>query len=287
MKLTDILNERKEIPAEDKIGIQTLKEYIFKDWQTFNQKVVPSFKHLRSQVMKENYSNRGAKNNIMSIVEFAAKKYIAEMTVRKYLWNEMFPKNERIELAGQLVEFFERYNLTEDAQLLSEQGDAPREAKITFGEIEVEIEDNQPRVVLNFNFDEETTNYITNVLAKNQGLKLAEGDFHLIQDSIKVSLVDVSSGHRMSYLKFGVKGSSISRVDLKHLTGGAFLNRSVTLEIIGNDEGAPEGEEDFGAEPEVNAEPKQSILPTRPSPKVTNQEIREAVQQSIKHIMGE
>ena len=85
MKLLDILNERVEIPKEERINSASLKQYIFEDWQIFNQKLVPSFKYLRSKVVKESYSPRTAKNNLMNVVEFAAKKYTAENTNRKHL----------------------------------------------------------------------------------------------------------------------------------------------------------------------------------------------------------
>ena len=114
MKLIDILNEKRGIPENNKVDISILKEYIFKDWQVYNQKLIPSFKHLRSNVLKESYSNISARNNVSNVVDFAAKKYVSEKTDRKYMWNEVFSKGNRINLTSQLVEFFEKYNLNED-----------------------------------------------------------------------------------------------------------------------------------------------------------------------------
>lgn len=283
MKLLDILNERKSIPEEFRGDTNILKEYLFKDWQTFNQKVVPSFRLMRNRIVKESYSSRSAKNTIMNIVEFAAKKYVAECTSRKYMWNEVFPKESRYALVNELVEFFERYNLTETYELITEQGGGPREAKITFSEIEVEVVDNQPKLVINFNYDEETTNYITNILGNGQGLKLSDNDFQLIQNMVKIGLTDVSSGQKMSYLKFNVNGTTITRIDLKHLTGGAFLNRIVNLEVIATEQ--PEQPEEPTQEPEQA--PEEEPVQEPAEPELTDREIKEIVNESIKKFIGE
>lgn len=302
MKLLDILNEKREIPIEEKVDISVLKEFIFKDWQTFNQKMVPTFKLLRNRIVKENYNTRSAKNTVNSIVDFAAKKYVAECTTRQYLWNEIFPKNERLNLVNELIEFFERYNINENNELIVEQGASTREAKITFSEIEVEVVDNHPRLVLNFNFDEATTNYITTALANGQTLKLSDSDFQLIRGLFKIGIEDVSSGQKLSYLKFNVKGSSISRTDLKHLIGGAFLNRVVNLEVSGSE---GEQQEEPQAEPEIPqeepqkeptpqaTEPVRSIDKSRQKlgprfkkqPELSDKEIKEIVNESIKKFM--
>lgn len=276
MKLIDILKERKEIPQENKVDISILKEFIFKDWQTFNQKVVPSFKTLRNRVIKENYNTRRAKNYISNIVEFAAKKYVAEHTNRKYVWNEVFSKNERLHLVNELTEFFEKYNLTETHELISEQGGITREAKITFSDIEIEIIENHPKIALNFNFDEATTNYITSIISKGQSIKISEKDLQLIASMLKVGIKDATSGNKLSYLKFFVEGRTIQRTDLKHLSGGAFLNRAVVLEV----EGEAQPEQPETQENEPVEEPTQQQAP------VSDEELKEIVNESIKVVLG-
>jgi len=275
MKLLDILQEKRSIPAKYKGDIRTLKEYIFRDWQTFNQKVVPSFKLLRGRVVKESYNSTSAKNSLMSLVDFAAKKYTAECTNRKYMWNEIFPRKERYALATQLVEFFEKYNLTPENSLILEQGSQEHEAKVSFSEIEVGVSDDKPKLVLNFNYDEETTNYITNILSKGQTLQLRESDLMIMKNLLKVNLMDVSSGQQMSYLRFEIEESSITRPDIKQLTSGAFLNRPVVLEIIGD-----ASEQFSDTEPELDSTNQVQ------SPEISDTELREIVKESILKYKG-
>ena len=275
MKLLDILQEKRSIPAKYKGDIRTLKEYIFRDWQTFNQKVVPSFKLLRGRVVKESYNSTSAKNSLMSLVDFAAKKYTAECTNRKYMWNEIFPRKERYALATQLVEFFEKYNLTPENSLILEQGSQEHEAKVSFSEIEIAATEDKPKLVINLNYDEETTNYITNILSKGQTLQLRESDFQSMNNLLKVKLIDVSSGQQMSYLRFQVEESGITRPDVKQLTSGAFLNRPVVLEIIGD---AVDQQSDNTQEFNSN---QQS-----PEPPISDSELREIVKESILKYKG-
>lgn len=280
MKLLDILQERRSVPEQYKIDTSVLKEYIFKDWQIFNQKVVPSFKLLRNRIVKESYNARVAKNNIMGIVEFAAKKYIAECTNRKYLWNEMFPKEDRYRIANELLEFFEKYNLDDNLGLLTEQESSTREAKITFEDIEAEVEHESALLILNFNYDEATTNFITNILSTGKGVKLGEVELAKIQALLKCNIKDLSGEQQMSYLKLKVDNTNISRTDLKRLSGGAFYNRIVTLDVIQNSN----NEEPSQENPENAQQPETAPPATQPQaaePPITNAEIKEIVMESI------
>lgn len=294
MKLLDILNEKIEIPKECKIELSSLKKYIFEDWQTFNQKLVPSFKTLRNRIIKEKYSNVTAKNNLMNVVEFAIKKYVAENTDRKYSWNHVFPKNERYELVRQLVEFFETYNLNDKLELLTEESDAQREASISFDSIELEVVNNKPIMAFNFKYDNSTTNFIINMLGRNKTLKLSDFDLQTLNGLVTFRLEDVTSGNRLSYLKFHSSNSSVSRTDLKHLN--TIHNRRVILEIIEVPVSEPEiqnqptepNSDEVETEP-ITPEPIPTQAPEikRPQDVVSDKELKEIVNNSIKKVLGE
>lgn len=283
MKLLDILNEKIEIPVEDKINLSILMEYIFKDWQVFNQKLVPSFKTLRSRVIKETYSNSIAKNNLINVVEFAVKKYVAENTDRRYTWNNLFTKNDRINLTKQLVEFFEKHNLNDKFELLTEDNGIQRDAAISFDGVEIEIVNNTPIMTINFKYDDSTTNYVINRLSKNQTLKLSEFDLQTLQGLVTFKLEDASSGQRLSYLKFHASNNNASRTDLKKLI--SILNRRVSLEVVGSVEPEqPEQPQEPIVEP-VKTEPTTEPIGVEPT--ISDKELKEIVEQSIKEILGE
>ncbi len=301
MKLIDVLNERRQVPVKHKVEIGILKEYIFKDWQIFNEKLVPAFKILRNKALNENYSSIGAKNRLSNVIDFACKKYMAEHTIRKYAWNEIFSKRDRTQLVYEIVNFFERYNLNSEYGILNEQNDASIPAKITFSELELEqIEGSPVRLAINFNYDEETTNHIINVIGNGNGVTISPSDLELIQNLVKVNLENASSGQKMSYLKLYVNGSNISRTDLKRLTSGAFLNREVTLtsapveaEPTDGDVDDYEGIDNTDNYEETPSEPTQAPVeepvgqPRRQQPKISDNEIREAVYISIRNFLGE
>lgn len=288
MKLLDILNERVEIPKEERINSASLKQYIFEDWQIFNQKLVPSFKYLRSKVVKESYSPRTAKNNLMNVVEFAAKKYTAENTNRKHNWNQLFPLNERYELVSELVQFFETHNLDENYQLLTEQDGQTREASITFSQVELEVANNQAFLVLNFKYDDSTTNFVINALSRNQSLKLSDQDSQLIKGIVTFNLTDSSSGQKLSYLKYNIDSKSILRSDLKHLI--SINNRRVILEVITQEtvvEPAPAEQPQPEVEQPQQQAPEQIAEPiNQAAQNVSDKELKEIVNQSIKELLG-
>ena len=290
MKLLDILNERIEVPAENKIDLSIVKEYIFKDWQVFNQKLVPSFKTLRNRVVKEYYSSNIAKNNLMNVVEFAVKKYVAENTDRQYTWNHLFTRNDRINLANQLVEFFEKHNLNDKFELLTEDAGIQREAAISFDGVEIEIVNNRPVMTINFKYDDSTTNFVINKLSKNQILKVSDFDLQTLQGLVTFRLEDAASGQRLSYLKFHSSSNNITRTDLKHLI--SILNRRVLLEVIGSSEPVEPEQPEQQEQPEQSAQetPIQEPVKVEPSetePIVSDKELKEIVMQSIKEILGE
>jgi len=293
MKLTDILNERRELPTENRIDVETLKEFIFKDWQIFNERVVPTFKHLRNKVVKEAYSGVNARNNFYNIANFAAKKYIAEKTDRKYKWNEVFLASDRARLAEVLCEYFEKYNLDEEYGLITEQEGGQKKGRASFSDIEIEIIGNKPLFILNFNFDESTQNFITTATGKGQNVSLSNEDFELMKGQLKVSLKNASDMGKLSYLKLIVIGSSISRIDLKTLVGGAFLNRLVTLEV-----GTPQTQaQEPVAEPEPTAAEPEPTAPAVSAGQAATAKyyrgkqgtdfVREIADNSIREILGD
>ena len=278
MKLTDIINERREIPVEEKVDIDVLKEYMFKDWQIFNEKIVPTYRHLRNKVMRESYSESLSTSNFFNVVNFGAKKYMAECTSRKYFWNEIFSKKDRYKLAEALRSFFEEHNLSEESGIIVEQEGGSKEARITFSEIEVELQGNKPVFVINMNFDAETQNFVTNAIGKGESVHLSQGDMETIKGTIKAELIDATSGKGLSYLKFIVTSSIISREDLKILMSGAFMNRLVTLEV---------GPDNTATDPEGMDEPIES---PEQDPRMNNKagfddnEINEIINESIKKL---
>ena len=87
--------------------------------------------------------------------------------------------------------------------------------------------------------------------------------------------MDVSSGQQMSYLRFEIEESSITRPDIKQLTSGAFLNRPVVLEIIGD-----ASEQFSDTEPELDSTNQVQ------SPEISDTELREIVKESILKYKG-
>lgn len=299
MKLIDILNEKREIPTESKIDLSVIKEYIFKDWQTFNQKLVPSFRILRKRCINETYTSNVGKNNLMRVVDFAVKKYVAENTDRKYNWNHVITLNERINLAKQLVEFFEKYNLSDKFELLSEDSGLTRDGSISFDTIEIEIIKNKPFIALNFKYDESTTNYLIGLIPQNKTVKLSDFDTQTIQGMVTFNLKTMGDNDRISYLKFYTFNNNISRTDLKHLIG--ILNKRVTLNVTELQSEQPPQEEQPDSEEvdNVNVQNEPQAIEKEPTPsgeieagdevnpEITDKELKEIVMQSIKEIIGE
>ena len=126
------------------------------------------------------------------------------------------------------------------------------------------------------------------MLGKGQSVKLQENDFVMLQNLLKVSLTDASSGQKMGYLKFIVNSSMITRTDLKQLSGGAFLNKPVTLEVFTSEQPETEQPEEPTEEPTPKEEPqaKPTEVP-EVEPELTDKEIKEIVNESIKKFFGE
>ena len=90
---------------EGSIEQRELKLYIDNDGQLYRQRYTPIEKNLTKKMQKGNYDSKLAVKLFMYLVDDGAKKYVKDFGGNA---KDMFPKKDRIEVAKELVDDFER-----------------------------------------------------------------------------------------------------------------------------------------------------------------------------------
>ena len=104
---------------EGSIEQRELKLYIDNDGQLYRQRYTPIEKNLTKKMQKGNYDSKLAVKLFMYLVDDGAKKYVKDFGGNV---KDMFPKKDRIEVAKELVDDFEReYKVRNESESVKEK----------------------------------------------------------------------------------------------------------------------------------------------------------------------